>query len=191
MGDTHSLRRTFVAQVLGTLSLLVPGRVVPAATSRIMARTSLPPLPGRRYVTGVDATGRSAVVDLGDISAAARWKSDGDEGYDFWVIPQLPAPLQEPANPPAGYKPADRAPRGGLLGRLITWAPGFQYPMHTTPTLDFIVVVSGQLELGLENGAQLLGPGDVLIQRGTAHRWRNPGPEPCTFVGVMIDAAPA
>jgi quercetin dioxygenase-like cupin family protein len=63
--------------------------------------------------------------------------------------------------------------------------------MHTTPTLDFIVVLSGQLEVGLENGTQRLGPGDVLVQRGTAHSWRNPGFEPCTFVVILIDAARA
>jgi len=162
-----------------------------AAYPDSLGRTPLPPSLGRRYVTGVDTTGRSCVVDLGDIPASARWRTDDTEGYDFWVIPLLPAPLQEPANPPTGWRPANRAPRGGVIGRLITWAPGFQYPMHTTPTLDFIVVVSGQLELGLESGTQLLGPGDVLVQRGTVHRWRNPGPEPCTFVGVMIDAAHA
>jgi quercetin dioxygenase-like cupin family protein len=111
------------------------------------------------------------------------------EAHDFWVVPELPAPLQESANPPPGWTPVNRAPSGGVVGRRITWPPGFQYPMHTTPTLDFIVILSGQLELGLEKGTQLLGPGDVLVQQGTAHRWRNPGPASCTFVAVMIDAA--
>lgn len=189
MHETHSPRRRFISRLLAALSLLIPGVTVAATAPRRRSPTPQLPSVGRRYVTGLDATGKSSIVDVGDVPASARWEGAGSKGYDFWVVPKLPAPLQELGNPPAGWTPVNRAPRGGVIGRLITWAPGFQYPMHTTPTLDFIFVLSGQLELGLERGTQLLGPGDVLVQRATAHRWRNPGSEPCTFVGIMIDAA--
>ncbi|MBP6772565.1 MAG: cupin domain-containing protein [Gemmatimonadaceae bacterium] len=75
-----------------------------------------------------------------------------------------------------------------MIGRLITWAPGFQYPVHTTPTLDFGVIVSGRLELILDTGSTILTPGDVVIQRGTAHGWRVVGDEPCTWAVILIDA---
>lgn len=168
---------------LSTLSLN-PGSWWAAAPAESASR----PGQGRRYVTGVDAEGRSCLVDIGEIPASARWKDEGAEGYDFWVVPRLPAALHEASNPSPEYESGNQAPPGGLIGRLITWAPGFSYPMHETPTLDFILVVSGQLELGLDTGGCLLGPGDVLIQRHTLHRWHNPGPGPCTFAVIMMDA---
>ena len=154
-------------------------------------RTPPPLAQGRRYVTGIDAAGRSCVTDIGEVPTSARLNVGGAEAHDFWVVPRLPAPLQESANPPEGWTLANEAPRGGVIGRFITWAAGYQYPMHTTPTLDFIIILSGHLELGLESQTQLVGPGDVVVQRGTAHSWRNPGPAPCTFVAVLIDAAHA
>jgi quercetin dioxygenase-like cupin family protein len=54
--------------------------------------------------------------------------------------------------------------------------------------VDFIVIVSGALELILDDGSKVLNAGDVAIQRGTAHAWRVVGSEPCTFVGIMLDA---
>ena len=182
MKDSRPPRRHFFTQLTAMLALLIPHPSVSAPSRR-----SVPF--GKRYVTGADSDNLSCLVDIGEIPASARWRTATSAGYDFWVVPGLPAPLDERNNPAEDWKPVNRAPRGGIIGRLITWAPGFEYPMHTTPTLDFIVVVSGRLELRLQKETQVLGPGDVLVQRATAHSWRNPGPEPCTFVGVMIDAA--
>jgi hypothetical protein len=50
--------------------------------------------------------------------------------------------------------------------------------------------MSGQLELVLDTESRLLNPGDIVIQRGTAHGWRVSGLEPCTFAGIMLDAQP-
>ncbi len=99
---------------------------------------------------------------------------------------ELPAPSAE-AQPQAAKPQAAPAPEG-LIGRLITWPPGFEYPAHATRTLDLGVIVSGRLELILDTGSTILEPGDVLVQRGTAHGWRVVGNEPCTWVVVMIDA---
>jgi quercetin dioxygenase-like cupin family protein len=62
--------------------------------------------------------------------------------------------------------------------------------MHATDTLDFIVVLDGQLMLGLEEGDYLLGAGDTVVQRGTKHRWRVIGDRPCTFTVIMVGAEP-
>jgi quercetin dioxygenase-like cupin family protein len=69
---------------------------------------------------------------------------------------------------------------------MFTWQPGFSYRMHRTPTVDFIVIVSGQLELLLDDGSVRLKPGDSVVQRGTSHGWRVIGKEPCTFAGVLV-----
>lgn len=61
--------------------------------------------------------------------------------------------------------------------------------MHLTRTLDFIIVISGTVRLLLDDDERLLGPGDVVVQRGTNHAWISEGPEPALLVAVLIDKA--
>lgn len=73
----------------------------------------------------------------------------------------------------------------GLIGHLEPEAPG----MHTTATVDYEYVVSGRVVLELDDGAtRELGPGDVVVQNGTRHAWRNPFDETCVMVVVLIGA---
>ncbi len=61
--------------------------------------------------------------------------------------------------------------------------------MHRTPTIDVIVIISGEVDLVLDGGEEVhLLPGDSVIQRGTKHAWRNTGPEPCVVVAFMVGA---
>lgn len=61
--------------------------------------------------------------------------------------------------------------------------------MHTTDTVDYIVVISGEADLELDDGAKVrLGPGDCVVQRGTRHAWRNPGDETFVAAAIMIGA---
>jgi quercetin dioxygenase-like cupin family protein len=61
--------------------------------------------------------------------------------------------------------------------------------MHTTDTIDFEVIISGQVYLKLSDGTEkLLKPGDTVVQNGTRHLWRNPGPEPCLMAVFMVGA---
>ena len=62
--------------------------------------------------------------------------------------------------------------------------------MHTTDTLDYVVVIDGEIVLGLDDGDHRLGPGDVIIQRGTAHRWRVVGDRACTYGVLMLRPDP-
>jgi mannose-6-phosphate isomerase-like protein (cupin superfamily) len=62
--------------------------------------------------------------------------------------------------------------------------------MHATETIDCLVIVSGQVELILEKGSTILDSGDCLVQRGTQHRWRVIGDEPCTFAGILMAKKP-
>ena len=61
---------------------------------------------------------------------------------------------------------------------------------HRTDTLDLVVVLDGAVTLGLDDGDHLLGPGDVVIQRGTEHRWRPEPPTGCTYAVVMLRPDP-
>ena len=63
--------------------------------------------------------------------------------------------------------------------------------MHTTPTLDFIVVIEGRVKLILDDDERLLGPGDVVVQRATNHAWHCVGETPALLVAVLIDKSDA
>jgi mannose-6-phosphate isomerase-like protein (cupin superfamily) len=98
--------------------------------------------------------------------------------------------------PPAGTAPAadvdvvaelealgQRLP--GLLDHMEPDDPG----MHTTDTTDFEVVLSGQVTLELDDGAErTMGPGDTVVQNGTRHRWHNRGSEPVVIAVFMVGA---
>jgi mannose-6-phosphate isomerase-like protein (cupin superfamily) len=73
----------------------------------------------------------------------------------------------------------------GLLRYIENENPG----MHTTDTIDFEYVISGEVWLELDNGEEVhLRPGDTVVQNGTRHAWRNKGSEPCRMAVCMIGA---
>ena len=74
---------------------------------------------------------------------------------------------------------ADRFDDGGAMEPD---APGF----HTTPTIDYIIVLSGEVDLELDAGSVHLTPGDIVVQRATRHAWRVNGQEPCVMAGILI-----
>ncbi len=62
--------------------------------------------------------------------------------------------------------------------------------MHTTHTVDYIILLSGKVTLLLDEGEVDLEPFDVVVQRGTNHAWVNRGAEPALLAGILIDAEP-
>ncbi|KAI0735108.1 hypothetical protein C8Q76DRAFT_270891 [Earliella scabrosa] len=72
-------------------------------------------------------------------------------------------------------------------------APGAIAKAHRTSSLDHNILITGRLILQMEDGSETLleNPGDVVVQRGTVHAWKNPGPGWTRWVTVLIDAHPA
>jgi quercetin dioxygenase-like cupin family protein len=62
--------------------------------------------------------------------------------------------------------------------------------MHATDTLDFMVVLDGEIVLGTDDGERVLHTGDTVVQRGTRHRWRVHGERPCTYAVCMVRPDP-
>ena len=62
--------------------------------------------------------------------------------------------------------------------------------MHTTATVDYLIVLKGEIYAIMENGETLLKPGDIMIQRGTNHSWSVRGKEPCILAAILINAKP-
>jgi mannose-6-phosphate isomerase-like protein (cupin superfamily) len=96
----------------------------------------------------------------------------------------------EGADPPADLDPDEGAAEierllPGLLAHMEPDDPG----MHTTDTIDLEVILSGEVILELDNGAERrLRAGDTVVQNGTRHRWRNPGLQPCLMAIFMVGA---
>jgi hypothetical protein len=155
----------------------------------------------RQVVTGHDAEGRAVFVR--------------DEQVDGTPIPGLGEiaflwGADEPATyPNAGDNPAAAGPYpplGGIRFLIGRWyspdgvvAPepvprmhiedGDEPGFHRTDSTDFGVLISGNLALELDDGAEvLLSPGDVLVENGTRHRWRVVGDVPATLVSFIIGA---
>jgi quercetin dioxygenase-like cupin family protein len=61
--------------------------------------------------------------------------------------------------------------------------------MHTTDTLDYVIVLEGNADLELDDGVrERVGPGDCIVQRGTRHAWRVTSDEPLVLAGILLGA---
>ena len=83
----------------------------------------------------------------------------------------------------------DRLPKkGGTIFRIIEFQPGNTAGMHVTETIDYALVMSGELDMELDDGVEVhLQQGDVLVQRATIHDWHNRSTEACVMAFVLID----
>ncbi len=62
--------------------------------------------------------------------------------------------------------------------------------MHKTATVDYLIILKGEIYAILEDGETLLKPGDIMIQRGTNHSWSVRGTEPCVLAAVLVSSHP-
>ncbi|EPS42223.1 hypothetical protein H072_3824 [Dactylellina haptotyla CBS 200.50] len=79
--------------------------------------------------------------------------------------------------------------KDGALAVMNKFAPGAECPAHRTETIDFGVVVEGELEMTYDGGSTVFKRGDVIVQRETYHGWRNPSQENETLVFFVVLAA--
>jgi quercetin dioxygenase-like cupin family protein len=116
----------------------------------------------RRLVTDHDTAGRAKVAsDQACQSVSGR---AGHERCDLW-------------------KGAD-----GTVFRVVEYQPGVAPRNHRTETIDYAVVVSGEIEMELEGEVVRLRQGDVLVQQNTMHNWVNRGTQPCVIAFVLVPA---
>jgi quercetin dioxygenase-like cupin family protein len=74
--------------------------------------------------------------------------------------------------------------------RIVRYDPGVAPRRHRTSSLDYAVVLSGEIDMELDDKEVHLKAGDVVVQRGTIHNWANRGTEPCIMAFVLIGAKP-
>lgn len=139
----------------------------------------------RRIVTGLNDIGQSAVW-IDSLATNAISRRPGHESRLIWVTDDAPARLDGETD--EGNRDIGRAPPpNGTIFRVIEISPGCVAEMHRTDTVDYIVVMSGEMDMELETGTLHLHAGDVIVQRGTLHNWVNNGTAPCRIAVILVD----
>lgn len=139
----------------------------------------------RRILTAHDEQGRSMLASEAPVASQPGKMQAGVSVANIWINETMPPRLDGPAPEAFPLLPAN----GGAVFRVMELAAGSQPHLHKTATLDFVVVLAGELTLLLDDGVELtMKPHDTLIQRATMHGWANRGAETCRFATVIIDA---
>jgi mannose-6-phosphate isomerase-like protein (cupin superfamily) len=172
--------------------------------------------PIRRVVTGKDASGKAIAMIDAAVTTVHRREELGVTNTLLWVTDCIPADLsnqEDTANRKIGVEP----PPGGTIFRVIDLAPQSEIKadygtrlrifqglglapegecremprdpaMHRTRTVDYALILSGEIDMLLDDSEVHLKAGDVVIQRGTNHAWVNRGTQPCRVAVILLDA---
>ena len=170
----------------------------------------------RRVVTGHDAKGRAVVLMDGEAPHSFFLeRAGGLQLTELWETRSAPAD-NSGARDAAEHERRIAPVGGGTVFRIIeyppdsvrlkTLAPDSFFPelgaqaadpvhrrhpgMHSTHTLDYCVVLSGEIWAVMDEGEVLLRAGDCLVQRGARHAWSNRSEEPCVIAFVLVAAKP-
>jgi hypothetical protein len=148
----------------------------------------------RRVVTGHDGNGKSVVLSDGPPPQhhPMHGPAVGADFVEIWNCPEaVPTLTSTPASEP-NEKPFTIMPPSGHLMRIIRIYPasrgGHRTVMHRTRTLDYAVVIEGEIVLILDDGEVVLRKGDVAVQRGTDHAWENRTDQDTLMAFFHIDA---
>jgi mannose-6-phosphate isomerase-like protein (cupin superfamily) len=170
----------------------------------------------RRVLTGHDAEGRSKFIADGPAPNMKEMASmPGLALTDLWETSGAPASNSGDADAAARPVRLEPPPRGTIL-RIVEFPPDSQWRnraeartafdsigaghapdkgssdpmMHKTDTVDYIIVLKGEIHAIMDTGEKLLRAGDILVQRGTNHSWSVRGDEPCIIAAVLVSAKP-
>jgi hypothetical protein len=151
-------------------------------------------MPVRRVVTGTDAAGRSIFLSdgpaFGGDEWAELWVTDPSRGLDAVVEPRDGPLSLEPPVGGSAWRVFEVPPDSVMRQRFAELAasiPGMEADgFHRTGTIDYVMVLEGEITLELDVGSLVLRPGDCVVQRGTRHAWRNRGDRPVRMLAVML-----
>ncbi len=141
----------------------------------------------RRVVTGHDADGK-AVVKIDEMSRDIVNARPGAIFMNIWSTSGFPIENESWRDEAKNISGTTRA--DGTVFRVIEFAPGVAPRNHRTNSIDYAVVLSGEIDMILDDSTVTLRAGDVMVQRGTIHDWVNRSDRPCVIAFVLIDATP-
>lgn len=145
------------------------------------------PLQLRRVVTSHDANGR-AVVKIDEVAKHSPAARPGRSACVVWTTEGFP--VENTGDEDGGMRQVGTTLNNGTVFRVVEFAPGVAPRVHRTDSIDYAVVMSGEIDMEMDDSVVHLKAGDVLVQRGTIHNWVNRSSEPCVIAFVLIDAKP-
>jgi quercetin dioxygenase-like cupin family protein len=153
------------------------------------SKPDYPPI--RRVITG-HGVGDVAKVLIDAPATNAKYPAAGTVSTMMWCTDSAPAAIA------AGEKIEDMGarilgtapPAKGSRFAVIDFPPGNKPRMHRTETIDYVIVLSGEIEMDMDDSTVTLKAGDIMIQRGTNHAWANRSAAPARVAFVLIDAEP-
>jgi quercetin dioxygenase-like cupin family protein len=146
--------------------------------------------PVRRVVTGHDEDGVAKV--LWDDASVNVKRGRSGVLTQLWNTTATPADIRigtgiaDPGAEPHVTAP----PPEGSRFVIIDYPPGNSGTMHRTETIDYVIVLAGEIDMDMDDSSVHLRAGDTLIQRGTNHAWMNRGTETARVAFVLVDAEP-
>ena len=126
-----------------------------------------------RVVTGHDANGK-AVVRIDDVGAHVASGRPQMSRQLIWTTSDVPVHFTEDGED-QGAREIGTTIKNGLVFRVVAYEPGVTPRKHRTDSIDYAVVMSGEIDMEMDDTLIHLKAGDVLVQRGTIHNWVNQG----------------
>jgi len=139
----------------------------------------------RRVITGHDANGK-AIVKIDEVAKNVTSGRPGATACNIWTTEGFPANNDGAAD--EGLRKVATTLKNGTIFRIIEFAPGLAPRNHRTDSIDYIVIISGEIDMELDGSVVHLKAGDVMVQRGTIHNWINRGTQPCVLAVILIAA---
>jgi len=143
----------------------------------------------RRIVTTHDEAGVSIVRSIDELTPSPI--PSGDAAFQLvWTTASVPADNNDEGD--GGSAEAGLTLKGGSVIRIVDMLPGRASPMHRSFSIDYGIILEGELEMELDGGEVVhLEAGDIVVQRGTNHLWRNPSADrSCRIAFILIEATP-
>lgn len=152
-------------------------------------KSSFPPI--RRVVTGHDANGVAKVL-WEDNPSNAKTGRHGSVSTLMWSSDTMPIDIRtgERIEDMGARILGTAPPPNGTRFCVIDFPPGRPGAMHRTETIDYVIVLAGEIEMDMDQSTVKLKAGEILIQRGTNHAWVNRSDKPARVAFVLIDAQP-
>ena len=141
----------------------------------------------RRVVTGHDANGK-AIVAIDEIAKNVISRRPGHASCVIWSTGEFP--VDNDLDTDGGARKVGTTDPTGTVFRLVRYEAGTSPRNHRTESVDYAIVMSGEIDMEMDGTWVHLNTGDVLVQRGTIHNWVNRGSEPCVVAFVLVAAKP-
>ena len=147
--------------------------------------------PIRRVVTGHDAN-RVAKVLMDAPATNAKYPGSGLASTLIWSTDSTPSQISigEDIDDLGARVIGTAPPPNGSRFAVLDFPPGIHSHMHRTETVDYVIVIEGEIDMDMDNSTVKLKRGDLMVQRGTNHAWINRSDKRARVAFVLIDAQP-